>query len=91
MAWQFNVCTAITRVIQQHTAETAMLIQAKDKDMEDAVQGVSVSLADGHQAARTESHGSRRRISYKAATCRCTRSSTAESFKLTAAHHPVAL
>ena len=46
MTWQFKFCTAITRVLQQHTAETAMLIQAKDKDMEDAIQGVSVSLAD---------------------------------------------
>ena len=46
MTWQFHCCTAITRVIQQHTVETAMLIQAKDKDMEDAIQGVSVSLAD---------------------------------------------
>ena len=46
MTWQLFCCTAITRVIQQHTAETAMQIQAKDKDMEDAIQGVSVSLAD---------------------------------------------
>ena len=46
MTWQFDVCTAVTRVIQQHTAETAIQIQAKDKDMEDAIQGVTVSLAD---------------------------------------------
>ena len=46
MTRQFICLTAVTRVIPQHTAETAMLFQAKDKYMEDAIQGVSVSLAD---------------------------------------------